>query len=290
MLSKLMFIAKWLIAYLSEILKDKITKAEEKIDKLNAIEKKGERWKVVYGSWDKHLSWLVFWLKATPVIVYVTYITLSLLLVIFVASRLLSFTISQILIMTTLIPLPVTIGIYMVFGTLLVFFIAAGIDKIRALFNIPLMETDYDAMYEQILETAYMAVDTVICNKVGLYSPQAPSILKPVSTEWEVVNNVAHFYVEFNKYKDMENADEELFKRLFEKNLKRLRKERKLPIAFTDRVGIRGRVYEPLLVMHTRQNVDSLIVAMAFADEDSVTMLINSQNRNRNGGELFDDE
>lgn len=290
MFNKLLFPAKWLISFVSEILQAKIMETEETISKLEAMEKRGKKWRKAYRLYAKHLRQLDFWLKATPAIIYVGYTVFATLFILVASGQIFSWVISQIVTLTISTPLPITIGIYMVIIVLLFAFIAAGYSWILRLFNMPLMDTDYASMYEQVLETADIAVDAVVCNKVGLYSPQSPSDMRPVSLEWEVVNNVPLFYVEFNKYRDIETADEELFKRLFEKNLKRLRKERKLPIAFADRVGIRGKVYEPLLVMHTRQNRDSLIVAIAFADEDSVTMLINSQSSNRSGGELFDDE
>jgi len=190
-------------------------------------------------------------------------------------------------------PQPVGIVISISFYMILVFFVIWLLyflyRRILLIFGIKLVEDDLDTLYHQILDIVYSAIDNEIVNKVGLYFPSSPNNLRPVSYDMFEVNGMNMFNVVFSKHKHMELIDIGLFVKLLERNMKRLRKTNKLPLAFADPVLYRGKQYEPLLFMNATQDTDNVTITLALAEEASIDMFIRSQESNKQKGALYDE-
>jgi hypothetical protein len=189
-----------------------------------------------------------------------------------------------------LLPFPLRamgwIGIFIIIFAV----IAGAMNKIILFFKLPMRIKDFASMYDNVLKSVFMAADSEIFYKIGIYSPQTPDELIPTGTEYEVINGIMHYFVEFRKHNSTGYADERRFKILLKNRLKRFRKAGKLLILESKQIVINRRYYEPLLIMHMHQSRERIIVAFVIADKRSVAMIATTRSVNPTGGDLHDDD
>jgi len=266
--------------------------------RLTSPDKTVKDWKRTYIEDRKRLKRLKFGEKAIPIIGVV--VTLALAVSIFSLLvrglvLLISFIWHEILYAFFSLPVVLRLMFYVIVGFCILALFIFVVNWLRKLFNVPLPYEDEDGgLYDMVLKTGYRAItdgDTggEMCHKIGFYKPKSPEAMRPVSMETSEIGTVEVYNLEFRKLRVVDMVDEEQFKRLFEKSLKRMRKAGKLLLPEINQVPYNGRLYEPLLVIDVFQDPDTVTASLAFADENSIEMLLNSRDTYSGGGDLYDE-
>jgi hypothetical protein len=170
------------------------------------------------------------------------------------------------------------------------------VHKVRRIYLAPkkISVIENEDLYDGILECCYKILDDVMAEKTGVLLPKTPRALQPISRAITQVDSVILYRIEFAKRRGVELADDELFERLFWKGIKRLRKSKELPTALSREVEYKGCLYEPILIVQIFQDIDSLTVVLACADENSIEKLLIEANNEKEPPsvkeELYDDE